>query len=510
MEENIHMVYLREHEQKTLFALQKLNGRARVTQIIETSGLAHAAVMRAALTLAESKLVTLYEQRQTIVTLTQEGKLYAEKGLPERGTLEMTYRRGGEIPISDIPHEVDLPPGAIPVALAWLTQKHWATINREKGTIAVAQEEKPPLGDDERLLKILAKKGSAIVQEFDKSLQRAAITLKRRKLAKMKEKTLQELELTDAGWQLVKKGLRVVSEISQLTPELIVSGKWREVKLRKFDVTVAGPETYPAKVHPLQQAVQRAREIFLEMGFTEIRGPLVETAFWNFDALFQPQDHPAREMMDTFYLANPKAGGLPKRSVVEAVAKTHENGGTTGSKGWGYKWSSEEAKRLVMRTHTTAETIKYLSEHKKPPIKVFSVDRVYRNEQVTYKNTAEFHQIEGIVVGKGVTLRDLMGTLKTFYARFGLKKVKFWPCYFPYTEPSAEATVYVPKLKRWIELCGMGMFRPEVLAPMSIKYPVLAWGGGLERLAMLELGLDDIRLLYGNRLSWIRRTPICQ
>jgi phenylalanyl-tRNA synthetase alpha chain len=163
-----------------------------------------------------------------------------------------------------------------------------------------------------------------------------------------------------------------------------------------------------------------------------------------------------------------------------------------------------------MRTHTTAETIKYLSKHKKPPIKVFSVDRVYRNEQVTYKNTAEFYQIEGIVVDKGVTLRDLMGTLKTFYARFGLKKVKFWPCYFPYTEPSAEATTYVPKLKRWIELCGMGMFRPEVLAPMGIKYPVLAWGGGLERLAMLALGLDDIRMLYGNRLSWIRRTPLCQ
>ncbi|MDH5783228.1 MAG: phenylalanine--tRNA ligase subunit alpha [Candidatus Bathyarchaeota archaeon] len=504
------MVELRENEQKTLLALQKLNGRGRVAQIIETSGLAHAAVMRATLTLVERKLVIVHEQKQTIITLNQEGKLYAEKELPERRTLEMTYRRGGEIQISDIQQEVDISPGAIPVALAWLTQKHWATINREKGTIAVAQEEKPPLGDDERLLKLLAKKGSAIVEELDRKLQDPASILKRRKLLEVTEKTVRELELTDSGWQLIEKGPQIVSEISQLTTELIVSGKWREVKLRKFDVTVAGPEFYPAKVHPLQRVIQRAREIFLEMGFTEIRGPLVETAFWNFDALFQPQDHPAREMMDTFYLANPKAGGLPKKSVVEAVAKTHESGWITGSKGWGYKWSSEEAKRLVMRTHTTSETIKYLSEHKKPPIKVFSVDRVYRNEQVTYKNTAEFHQIEGIVVGKGVTLRDLMGTLKTFYARFGLKKVKFWPCYFPYTEPSAEATVYVPKLKRWIELCGMGMFRPEVLAPMGIKYPVLAWGGGLERLAMLELGLDDIRLLYGNRLSWIRRTPICQ
>ncbi len=504
------MVELRDNEQKTLLALQKLNQRATVAQIMETSGLAHAAVMRAALTLAEGKLIAVHEQKQTIITLNQEGKLYAEKELPERRTLEVTYRRGGEIQISDIQQEADITPDAIPVALAWLTRKHWATINREKGTIAVTQKEKPPLGDDERLLKLLAKKGSALVEKLDRKLQDPASILKRRKLLEVTEKTVRELELTNAGRQLIKKGPPIISEISQLTPELIVSRKWREIKLRKFDVTVAGPEFYPAKIHPLQQVIQRAREIFLQMGFTEIRGPLVETAFWNFDALFQPQDHPAREMMDTFYLANPKRGRLPRKSVVKAVAETHEHGWTTGSKGWGYKWSPEEARRLVMRTHTTAETIKHLSEHKKVPIKVFSVDRVYRNEQVTYKNTAEFHQIEGIVVDKGVTLRDLMGTLKTFYARFGLKKVKFWPCYFPYTEPSAQATVYVPKLKRWMELCGMGMFRPEVLAPMGIKYPVLAWGGGLERIAMLQLGLDDIRLLYGNRLSWIRRTPICQ
>jgi phenylalanyl-tRNA synthetase alpha chain len=142
-------------------------------------------------------------------------------------------------------------------------------------------------------------------------------------------------------------------------------------------------------------------------------------------------------------------------------------------------------------------------------VKVFSVDRVYRNERVDYKHIAEFHQIEGIVMAKGVTLRDLMGTLKTFYTKFGLKKIQFWPSYFPYTEPSAQATVYVPKLKAWIELCGMGMFRPEVLAPMGIKYPVLAWGGGLERLALIELGLDDIRLMYKNGLGWIRRTPVC-
>ena len=244
------------------------------------------------------------------------------------------------------------------------------------------------------------------------------------------------------------------------------------------------------------------------MGFTEIRGEMVETAFWNFDALFQPQDHPARDMVDTFYLSRPKQGKLPGKKVVEAVAKTHENGWTTGSRGWEYNWSQEEAKRLVLRTHTTATTIRYLNKHKEPPIKVFSVDRVYRNEKLDYKHLAEFHQIEGIIMDRKVTLKDLMGTLKEFYQKLGLEKVQFWPSYFPYTEPSLQSTVYVPELKNWVELCGMGIFRPEVLAPLGVKNPVLAWGGGLERLILLKLGLEDIRLLYKNDLGWIRRNPI--
>jgi phenylalanyl-tRNA synthetase alpha chain len=500
------MVELRENEYKTLLAVERLGGKAIIDRVLSESGLSNATVMRAALSLREKNLVKLRERKQTVARLTDEGKLYAEKRLPERRILDALYDRGSETLISNLSREADVSPNAVPVALGWLVRKNWATINKRKCTVKLIKKRKPPSGNDEKLLALLMEKGTIVAEELNRSLRCVVATLRRRKLIETKERTLHDLELTKEGWKLTEKGIEVGEEVSQLTPELIITGKWRQTKLRKFDVTAPGPTVYPGKAHPLQQIVQRAREIFLEMGFTEIRGPLIETAFWNFDALFQPQDHPAREMMDTFYLADPKAGALPKRSLVDAVAKTHENGWTTGSKGWGYKWSQEEARRLVLRTHTTAETIKYLSKHKTPPIKVFSVDRVYRNEKLTYIHTAEFHQIEGIVVDK----RDLMGTLKTFYTRFGLRKVRFWPCYFPYTEPSAEAVFYAPKLKRWIELCGMGMFRPEVLAPMGIRYPVLAWGGGLERLAMIELGLDDIRVLYGNSLSWIRRTPLCR
>jgi len=497
---------LRENEQKTLLALERLKGKGPVDQIVKVSGLAHAAVMRAALSLTKKNLISTHEQKQTVIALNKEGVYHARKGLPERRLISSLIKLGGEASVDDVVEEAELEKKFLTIALGWLNRKGWATI--KKRVLKTLKE--PPTETDEKLLSLLNEKGPLIVENLSKELQKAFSVLKKRKLVEISEKTLRELELTDAGWEVVKRGIEIVEEVSQLSPELIRTGRWRRVKLRRFDVTAPGPVVYPGKIHPAQQIIQRVRDIFLEMGFTEIRGPIVETAFWNFDALFQPQDHPAREMMDTFYLAHPRKGRLPRKDIVNAVAKTHENGWITGSRGWEYTWSPDEAKRLILRTHTTAVTIRYLAEHKKPPVKVFSVDRVYRNEKVDYKRLAEFHQIEGIVMDKKVTLRDLMGTLKEFYLKLGLKKVQFWPSYFPYTEPSMQSTVYVPELKTWVELCGMGIFRPEVLAPLGIKHPVLAWGGGLERLIMLKLGVEDIRHLYKNDLGWIRRTPICQ
>ncbi len=499
---------LRENEQKTLLALEKLDGKGSVEKIMKVSGLAHAAVMRAALSLKTRKLVKIHEQRRTTVALSKEGKYHARKGLPERRAIEEATKLGGEATFDEVMERASLEDEFVTIASGWMQRKGWATM--EKGVLKSSKKEAPQIGTDEELLQLLDEKGPQIVEDLSRELQNAVSTLKSRGLVEIERETLRELELTDAGRKLVKQGIEIVEEVSQLTPELIITGKWRKLKLRRFNVTASGPKVYPGKIHPLQQIIQRVKEAFLEMGFTEIRGPIVETAFWNFDALFQPQDHPAREMMDTFYLAQPKEGGLPRKSVVDAVAKTHEDGWKTGSRGWEYSWSREEAKKLILRTHTTSVTIRYLADNKEPPVKVFSVDRAYRNEKVDYKHIPEFHQIEGIIMDKNVTLRDLMGALKEFYLKLGLRKVQFWPGYFPYTEPSVQATAYVPELKSWIELCGMGIFRPEVLAPLNIKYPVLAWGGGLERLALLELGIDDIRLLYKNDLGWIRRTPLCQ
>jgi len=503
------MMELPANEHKVLSAIEKLGGKAPLDQIVQKSRLPQATAMRSVLTLQKRKLVEILEERLTLIRLNDEGKNYASNGLPERRVLDTLRKKGGEMSVSMISKRAGLRRDVIPIALGWLRRKKWGSINNTKGLVTVSMNERL-LGNDERLLKFLLGECQTTLSSLSPELQSAAEVLKKRKLLEIAERTERIVQLTEHGWRRIEEGIEVVQEVTQLTPELIITGDWRKVKLTRFDVTTPGPIVYAARVHPVQQVIQRVKEIFAEMGFTEIRGPIVETAFWNFDALFQPQDHPAREMHDTFYLRYPRAGRLPSRSTVSRVAETHQDGWRTGSRGWQYLWRVDEAKRLILRTHTTATTIRYLAENREPPAKVFSVDRVYRNEKMDYKSLVEFHQIEGIIMDRGVTFRDLIGTLTEFYSKLGLRKVKFWPSYFPYTEPSAQSTVYIPELKKWFELCGMGVFRPEVTEPLGIEHPVLAWGGGLERLIMVKLGLEDIRFLYRNDLGWIRRTPPCQ
>jgi phenylalanyl-tRNA synthetase alpha chain len=245
------------------------------------------------------------------------------------------------------------------------------------------------------------------------------------------------------------------------------------------------------------------KEIFVGLGFTEIDGPMVQTSFWNFDVLFTPQDHPAREMQDTFYISDIKHNVFANPSQIKKISRIHE-------KGWKYKWSVEDARRTVLRTHTTPVTIRYLADTKPTSARIFSIGRVFRNEKVSYKHLAEFNQVEGILTGKHVTLRDLMGLQKEFYRMLGISKIKFWPTFFPYTEPSLQSVIYNDVLDKWVEMGGMGILRPEVTEPLGIKNPVLAWGVGLERIAMLRFGLNDVRELYDNKLSWLRSLTRCR
>jgi len=292
------------------------------------------------------------------------------------------------------------------------------------------------------------------------------------------------------------------------TKSVSLSETGKNIDLEKLDsdaidVEADVPHVHAARIHPLKDTINEIRETFVHLGFTEILGNLSQSSFWNFDALFTPQDHPARELQDTFYLKDLNAKQLATPTQIKNVSNAHK-------KGWRYYWDIQEARKMVLRTHTTCVTIKHLADKKPDEARIFSLGRVFRNEKLSFKHLAEFNQVEGIVVGKHITLRDLMGIQKEFYRKIGLTKVKFWPTFFPYTEPSLQSMVYNERLGKWIELFGMGIFRPEVTKPLGITKPVLAWGGGIERIAMLKFGLDDVREFYNNNLSWLRTASKCQ
>jgi phenylalanyl-tRNA synthetase alpha chain len=330
------------------------------------------------------------------------------------------------------------------------------------------------------------------------------------------EKTLKQIGKNSVSGQDIDK-----EDLQSLMrrPEFIIENfiKTKQISLTKnaqsldisdsdsgaIDVEAKVPEVFVARTHPLKDTIDEIREIFVTLGFTEIFGNLTQPSFWNFDALFTPQDHPARELQDTFYLDGVSSKKIGTPDQIRKVSESHK-------KGWRYFWDINEARKMVLRTHTTCVTIKYLAENKSEEARVFSLGRVFRNEKVSYKHLVEFNQIEGVVVGSNANLRNLMGIQREFYRRIGITKIKFWPTFFPYTEPSLQTMVYNERLGKWVELFGMGIFRPEVTKPLGITKPVLAWGGGIERIAMLKYGLDDVREFYNNNLNWLRSATKCQ
>ena len=329
---------------------------------------------------------------------------------------------------------------------------------------------------------------------------------------KGRKNLIEIVEVVSRTWNITSSGMEVPSEeldeiikIAEITPELLQSDDWKNAEFRPYDVSLEASMPRSGRSHPMQALIERIRSIFLEMGFSELVDDYVQTAGWNMDSLFIPQDHPAREMQDTFYLDNPRQIELEPKLLADWKA-IHEHGGDTDSTGWGGEFDPEISQKGLLRTHTTVNTIQYLANNPTQSCRVFAIDRVFRKESIDKTHLPEFHQIEGIIMEPGANLGMLVTTLKTFYEKMGYPEVRVRPAYFPYTEPSLE--VEVKWRGKWLELGGAGIFRPEVTEPLGIKDPVCAWGMGLERLAMLVLGLDDIRQLYISDLEWLRNQPI--
>jgi phenylalanyl-tRNA synthetase alpha chain len=363
---------------------------------------------------------------------------------------------------------------------------------------------------EEQLLEVLP-------LEFDKLApeQRFALEqLKNRKnIVEINNKTTVEFNITELGKEITKDSAKINQEskdyIEVITPEMISNGSWKGKKFRRYDITSPVPQVFGAKRHFVNQSIDYARKIWTEMGFKEMKSGLCQTGFWNFDALFTAQDHPVREIQDTFYLKE-VLGNLPDKRFVEKIKEAHEKG-VGGSKGWHYNWGEKDAKRVLLRTHTTSASAKTLSKLKKEdlPQKFFAIGRCFRNETVDWGHGFEFNQTEGIVVDKNANFRNLLGYLKQFYEKMGFKEIKFVPSYFPYTEPSVEIYVWNKDKNVWMEVGGAGMFRPEVVIPMLGEFvPVLAWGPGFDRSLMEYYGIKDLRELYKNNLEQLRDMKI--
>jgi phenylalanyl-tRNA synthetase alpha chain len=500
---------LSHQEKKVLLALQDLSGSATPEQIFEGGKFEQLVeVMNASSWLQSKGLVRIEEQALKQYAINDRDVMV--DGLPERQALRELSEAGGRLMLSEL--EELLGKEISGLAIGWLKRKALATIEKgpEGPTVTMTDTGQSYLYanmKDELLLEMLG--GRELLESEVPEDLRPSIPLLKSRQNMIIERPLvrRKLHLTDLGKEVLALGIELKDEVAQLTPGMIQTGSWKTVNFRKYDVNTFAPASYAAKKHLLTRIADEVRRIFVQMGFTEIDDEYVQPSFWNMDALFTPQDHPAREMQDTFYLKSPAKICLDQDiDILNKVKKVHETGGDSGSLGWRYHWSREEAERALLRTHTTVNTIRYLAQHKEPPVKVFSLSRVFRKEAIDATHLPEFQQIEGIIMEEDASFDMLVGVLREFYGRMGFEEIRVRPGYFPYTEPSLEIEVLWNG--KWLELGGAGIFRPEVTAPFGIKHPVLAWGQGFERLAMLHWNLKDIRELYQTDMDLLRQSPI--
>ena len=436
-----------------IVALLAKKGRMDIAQIAKETGLNEDSIRRAVESLKSSGHIDIEAKESVSVQPTEELEGYGKGGFPEISVFRKA-QKGAKI--------ADLAPAERSIGLRWAKVKGLVEIENGALRPSKAKEDADAIAKELR-------------DCFDEIKAKGTLG----NLVMLEEFMERKLVLRKAAKRIMVR--------SSGKPYVAETG---------FDLNVPGADAPMGRMHPITRMTKRMRSIMLELGFTEMEGGIVESSFWNFDALFQPQDHPARELADTFYLDGEEP--LPEDSaLVSRVKESHENG-------WKYKWNPKEAMRRVLRTHTTALSARCIASiHDKRPRKSFAIGRVFRNEATDYKHLAEFHQVEGIIAWEGAKFTDLLGILQEFYRKLGFEKIRFRPSFFPYTEPSLEIEVYFEDRKQWMELGGAGIMRPEVSEPLAGIYPVLAWGLSLERPLMLELKLDDIRTFYKNDLDFL-------
>lgn len=490
-------------ERKVLPFLDKCS---TLKELMKHSGLSEAEAMRTLQWLENKQVLKISSDTDETIKLDSNGEEYLKKGLPERRFLEAVKSKILSIPA--IGREASLSPEEVTVCIGLLKGK--AAIEIENGLISITDQGKKIISKtwlEEAFLKKVST-GSVKPSELSPEEKFAFDIFKKRKdIIKTDVEKIKRFELTDIGKELPKKTVELKDIVDRVRQDMLKDGSWKSKGFRRYDVSINVPKIYRGKRHFVNQATEYAKRVWIEMGFKEMEGPMVNTCFWNFDALFTAQDHPVRDLQDTFYMKSPAKGKLPDQKIVERVKAMHEHGGDIESTGWQYRWDPETAKRLILRTHTTVLSAKTLASLKISdwPAKFFAVGRCFRNEAIDWSHLFEFNQTEGIVVDPNANFRHLLGYLKRFFTKLGFPQARFRPAYFPYTEPSVEIDVFHPTHQKWVELGGAGMFRPEVVEPLlGEAVPVLAWGPGFDRIMMEYYRITDLRDLYRNDFAQLR------
>lgn len=455
------------------------------------------------------------EEIASFVTLTEIGRNYSEKNTPEIRIVD-ALRKGIHLEVRDIIQSWGMDPTEVSSAIGALKEAGIVEV-RKGGSI----ELKPEIDTREfkaiqDLILFIRERGPVNLNTLSE-IERTHIDAHHRKRGKAKE-IFRISEKRNRVFSLSKAGRSVLPHIleygerceglSTLTPEMLKDGTWRIKRFRKYNISLGPPRVSVGKRHPYREFLDFVKAKFVAMGFEEMRGPLVENEFWNMDALYMPQFHPARDIHDVYFLKEPSLTQEIERPFGRRVKAVHSHGGITGSKGWRYPFDLERAKRLILRSQGTAISARRLASGPKVPGKYFSIARCFRYDTVDATHAPDFYQIEGIVLGERINFKTLLGILKLFGEEIAMvKDFRFLPAYFPFTEPSVELHGKHPRLG-WMELGGAGIFRPEVTIPLGVKELVVAWGLGLDRMAMLALDIHDIRDLFSIDIDFIRTKKV--
>jgi phenylalanyl-tRNA synthetase alpha chain len=489
---------LSPNERKVIPLLKEKN----ITDICKKSNLDKVAVTRTLEFLQNKKIVELNQEIKKIIDVGVNGALYKSKGLPERRLLNLLGEKR-IIALQDAQKESGLSNEEFKASLGALKKKALIELKNGKIHFSANKEEISKKSLEEMFLEVLPIEQDAITPEQKFALDSLN---KRKDIVRIEEEKTTEIKVTDLGKELINKNIKSENLIEGIDSNFLKKeSNWKNKKFRRYDVTSPVPAITGGKRHFVNQATDYARRIWTDMGFNEMSGNIIDSSFWVFDALFTPQDHPGREMQDTFFIN--KNMELPDKKLVKTIKQTHEKG-IGGSKGWGSEWKESEAKKMVLRSHTTNLSARTLANLKKEnlPTKFFALGKVLRNETVDWSHGFEFYQTEGIVVDKNANFRNLLGYLRQFYTKMGFEKIRFAPAYFPYTEPSVEIHAWHPEKKVWLELGGAGIFRPEITIPLlGEAIPVLAWGQGFDRIIMDYYEIKDLRELYKNDLTKLRK-----